>query len=158
MFREMRRSGQALSREECIRLLREETRGVLSLLGDDDYPYGVPLNHYYDPEDGALYFHGGLTGHRVDAFHRWDKASFCVYDPGVSREGEWAKTVRSVIVFGRLSEVVDRAEILRVCRLLCLKFTRDEAYIRRELEQAGPRTMLLRLTPDHITGKTVLEA
>ena len=158
MFREMRRPGQALSLEECIRLLTEETRGVLSLLGDEGYPYGVPLNHYYDPADGALYFHGGLEGHRVDAFRRCGKASFCVYDRGVSREGEWAKTVNSVIVFGRLTEVGDRGEVLRISRLLSLKFTRDEAYIRRELEQAGPRTLLLRLTPEHMTGKRVLEA
>ena len=158
MFREMRRADQALSREDCIRLLTEETRGVLSLLGDEGYPYGVPLNHYYDPEDGCLYFHGGFTGHRVDAFRRCGKASFCTFDRGVSREGEWAKRVKSVVVFGRLKAVEDRAEVLRVSRLLSLKFTRDEEYIRRELEQYGPATLLLRLKPEHMTGKSVLEA
>ena len=158
MFREMRRLSQALSREECVRLLTEETRGVLSLLGDEGYPYGVPLNQYYDPEDGCLYFHGGMTGHRVDAFRRCGKASFCVFDRGVSREGEWAKQVKSVIVFGCLEAVEDRREVLRISRLLSLKFTRDEEYIRRELEQAGPRTLLLRLKPEHMTGKRVLEA
>lgn len=158
MFREMRRAGRALAREECIRLLEEEPRGVLSLLGDEGYPYGVPLNHYYSPEDGALYFHGGFSGHRADAFRRCDKASFCVCAPEDLPEGEWARTVKSVIVFGRLEEVEDRAEVLRLCRLLSLKFTRDEEYIRREIEQAGPRTMLLRLKPEHMTGKTVREA
>lgn len=158
MFREMRRANQALSREECIRLLTEETRGVLSLLGDEGYPYGVPLNHYYDPGDGALYFHGGLTGHRVDAFRRCDKASFCVFDRGTAREGEWALTVRSVIVFGRLAEVSDRQELLRITRLLSLKFTGDEEYIRRELEKYAAATLLLRLTPEHISGKTVTES
>ena len=158
MFREMRRAGEALSREECIRLLEEEPRGVLSLLGDDGYPYGVPLNQYYCPEDGTLYFHGGLSGHRVDAFRRCDKASFCVCAPEDLPEGEWMRRVKSVIVFGRLAEVEDRAEVLRICRLLSLKFTRDEAYIRRELEQAGPRTMLLRMKPEHISGKTIRES
>lgn len=35
MFREMHRAKQAISREECIRLLKIETRGVLSVIGDD---------------------------------------------------------------------------------------------------------------------------
>lgn len=158
MYREMRRANQALSREECVRVLTEEKRGVLSLLGDEGWPYGVPLNHYYCPEDGCLYFHGGLTGHRVDAFRRCDRASFCVYDEGYVKEGSWGKNVRSVIVFGRLTQVTDRQEAMRLARLLSLKFTRDEEYIRAETEKYGPATLVLRLTPEHMTGKLVNES
>ena len=46
MFRDMRRQKQAISAEDCIELLKNETRGVLSMIGDDGYPYGVPINHY----------------------------------------------------------------------------------------------------------------
>lgn len=45
MFRKMRRFQQQLSDKKCIAVLKSETRGVLSILGDDDYPYGIPLNH-----------------------------------------------------------------------------------------------------------------
>lgn len=38
MFREMWRFKQQISGEECLRILREQPRGVLSMLGDDDYP------------------------------------------------------------------------------------------------------------------------
>ena len=55
MFRELVRKNKQLSKEECIRLLTEETRGVLSVLGDDGYPYGMPMNHFYNPEDGKIY-------------------------------------------------------------------------------------------------------
>ena len=41
MFREMRRKKQDLSEEECIDILINEPRGVLAVLGDDDYPYAV---------------------------------------------------------------------------------------------------------------------
>ena len=58
MFRKMRRSPQALTKEEIVEVLKKETRGVLSVQGDDGYPYGVPINHYYDEETGKLYFHG----------------------------------------------------------------------------------------------------
>ena len=43
MFRQMRRIKQQISEADCIRILREEKRGVLSMLGDDGYPYGIPL-------------------------------------------------------------------------------------------------------------------
>ena len=56
MFREMVRKKQQLTKEEAIELLKKEPRGVLSLLGDDGYPYGVPIDHWYNPEDGKLYF------------------------------------------------------------------------------------------------------
>ena len=35
MFREMRRFKQQISEEECIQILKEQPRGVLSMLGDD---------------------------------------------------------------------------------------------------------------------------
>ena len=53
MFREMRRRPQALSHEEIVDLLKKETRGVMSVQGDDGYPYGVPINHYYNEEDSG---------------------------------------------------------------------------------------------------------
>ncbi len=64
MFRPMRRIKQQLPEAECIEILKAEPRGVLSLLGDDGYPYGIPLDHWYCPEDGRLYFHGAREGTR----------------------------------------------------------------------------------------------
>ena len=140
MFRPMRRFKQQISEEECIRILQEEKRGVLSMLGEDGYPYGIPLNHWYNPEDGKLYFHGAKTGHKIDALRKNNKVSYCVHDAGFRREGEWALNVMSVIVFGRI------------------KFTDDEAYLRRELSNALPRVQCLALSIDHMSGKLVNES
>ena len=46
MFRPLRRIKQQLSQETCISVLKNEVRGVLSVLGDNNYPYGVPINFY----------------------------------------------------------------------------------------------------------------
>ena len=108
MFREMARIKKQLPKEECIELLTKELRGVLSVLGDNDYPYGMPINHYYCPEDGKIYFHGGKRGHKIDAMRRHPKASFCVFDEGFRRDGEWALNIRSVIVDG--AGVIDQQE------------------------------------------------
>lgn len=158
MFREMVRQKQQLAKEECIEILKNEKRGVLSVLGDDDYPYGMPLNHYYCEEDGKIYFHGGKKGHKIDAMKRHDKASFCVYDEGFRKEGEWALNIRSVIVFGRIEFIPDRETTYRISAELSRKFTNDEEYIRRELEKSGPGTLMFALIPEHMTGKLVNEA
>ena len=160
MFRTMRRFKQQISEEECIRILQEEKRGILSMHGEDGYPYGIPMNHWYNPEDGKLYFHCAKTGHKLDAIRKNDKVSYCVYDQGFRKDGDWALNIRSVVVFCRARIVDDAEDDLRrrIAVGLCRKFTDDEAFLQKELVNAMPRAAFLELTPDHMTGKLVNES
>ena len=158
MFREMLRIKQALPKEECIAILKSEPRGVLSVLGDGDYPYGMPVNHFYCEDDGKIYFHGGKRGHKIDAIRRHNKVSFCVHDEGYRKDGEWALNIKSVIVFGCVEIVEDQDWAMEVSRRLSRKFTQDEAYIDREIALSGAGTLVLCLTPEHMTGKLVNES
>ena len=158
MFRELTRRKQQLPAAACIDVLKNEKRGVLSVLGDDGYPYGMPMNHFYNEADGKLYFHCGKHGHRTDALRRCEKASFCVTDGGRQTDGDWALRFNSVIVFGTVSFIEDPAVIADLTAKLSRKFTDDEAYIRQEIEKFGPATVLLCLTPAHISGKSVTES
>ena len=158
MFRPMLRSKQQLSDPECIDILKNEPRGVLSVLGDGGYPYGMPLNHYYCEQDGKLYFHGGKKGHKIDTLRNNDKASFCVYDSGFRREGEWALNIRSVIVFGRVEFIEDQERVYEISRALSRKFTNDETYIENEIRRSGPGTLMFALIPEYMTGKLVNES
>ena len=158
MFREMMRKKQQISREECIEVLKSQPRGVLSVLGDEGYPYGMPMNHWYCEEDGKLYFHSGMKGHRTDAMQACDKASFCVCDEGYRREGEWALNIRSVIAFGRLQVVTDEKKIMEFIWRLGDKFTDDQDYLEREIAQALDHTLVFALDVEHMTGKLVNEA
>ena len=158
MFRELTRKNKELPLEACLEILKNEKRGVLSVLGDDGYPYGMPMNHYFDPDDGCIYFHSGIGGHRQDALSACDKVSFCVYDQGFSEEGEWALKIKSVIVFGRM-EILDRMDLIYdISRKLSHKFILDEEYITREIESFAHETLILRLIPEHICGKLVTES
>jgi nitroimidazol reductase NimA-like FMN-containing flavoprotein (pyridoxamine 5'-phosphate oxidase superfamily) len=157
MFREMLRKKQQLDEKECIGILKKELRGVLSVIGDEGYPYGMPINHYYCEEDGKIYFHGGRTGHKVDALRKNDRVSLCIYDQGVRNEGEWFLTFRSVIVFGRCEEVKDHEKALEISRQLSYKFTDDDSYIEEEIVKSGPGTLCFAITPEHISGKLVRE-
>lgn len=158
MFRPVTRFKQQLPEQECIDILNQELRGVLCVLGDGGYPYGLPINHFYCPEDGKIYFHSGKTGHKIDAMRRCPKASFCVYDQGYRKEGQWALNIRSVIVFGKIEMVEDQEKVYDIARRLSRKFTQDESYIDREILRSGPRTLLFALVPEYMTGKLVNES
>ena len=160
MFREMRRFRQQINREECIQILTEQPRGVLSMLGDDDYPYGIPLYHWYCEENGRLYFHCAKTGHKRDAVRKHDKVSYCVCDEGFRKEGDWALNIRSVVIFGRIHPVDEEDDALRrkIATGLCRKFTDDEAFLQKELTNALTRASFLELIPEHMTGKLVNES
>lgn len=158
MFRELIRKNKKISMEECLRILKTEKRGVLSVNGDNGYPYGMPMNHWYNEEDGKIYFHCGKVGHRLDALKKDNRVSFCTYDEGYRNQGEWAFNVKSVIVFGEIEIVDELDRIIDITKKLSYKFTHDDEYIHAEIKQHAHRTLLLVLTPEHICGKLVQES
>lgn len=158
MFRELSRKNQQISCEQCLEILENEVRGILSVIGDNGYPYGMPMNYYYDKNDGKLYFHCGKNGHRTDALKKCNKVSFCVTDKGTRKTGEWAINFRSVIIFGRVDFIEDIDEIIRISRALSYKFTSDTQYIDKEIELYAHKTLCFSLTPENICGKRVNEA
>ena len=158
MFRKIVRKKPKLEKTEIIQILKTEKRGVLSVCGDDGYPYGLPINYWYDEENERIYFHSGKRGHKVDAISTNDKVSFCVYDKGYKKDGEWALNIKSVIVFGRMSVVEDEIRALEIFRKLSLKFTDDIEYIDSEIQKYANATLCYELRPEHITGKIVNEA
>lgn len=157
MFRDLVRKKQALSLEDCLTLLKSERRGVLAVLGDGGYPYAVPMDHWYCEEDGKIYFHGGKSGHKIDAMRACPRVSYCVMDSGTPVEDAWWVRVRSVIVFGRVEFVDDYDRAMEISRQLSYQFTQDETYIADEIRTSGPGTLVFALVPEHITGKIVTE-
>ena len=158
MFRKMRRSHQALSHEEMIDLLKTETRGVMSVQGDNGYPYGFPINHYYDEEANKIYIHGANFGHRVSAVKADPKVSYCVFGGEYQKEGDWAKYVKSVIVFGKAELIEDYNEVVRISTLLCNKFPCPPEYVESEINKDAPRTLVIAIDIEDMNGKLVHEA
>ena len=158
MFRDLTRKHKQLPCDECIKLLTEEKRGILSVNGDDGYPYGMPMNHFYNSEDGCIYFHCGKGGHRNDSLEKCGKVSFCVHDKGYTKDGEWALNIKSVIVFGKVEIIDDMDSIVRITEKLSHKFTNDDEYIQKEIKGFASKTLLLQLVPEHICGKLVNES
>jgi nitroimidazol reductase NimA-like FMN-containing flavoprotein (pyridoxamine 5'-phosphate oxidase superfamily) len=157
MFRELTRIKQKLTTAKCEQILTTQTRGVLSVNGENGFPYAMPMNHFYNSDDGYVYFHTGKNGYRNDCIKNNDKACFCVYTNGERIENSWAYRVESVIVFGEIEIVEDLQTIIDISKKLCYKFTTDENYIQTEITNHAKNTILLRLKPKHVCGKTVKE-
>ena len=109
-------------------------------------------------EDGKIYFHGAKEGHKIDSIVKCDKVCFCVYDKGYKKEGDWALNIKSVVIFGRIRLVTDTEKAKEICTNICRKFTDDEEYIQKELNNALSRVQCLELIPEHMTGKLVNES
>ena len=155
MFRDMRRLKQQLSKEECERILREQSRGVLAVSGDEGYPYTVPLNFVY--ADGCIYFHSALAGHKIEAMRKCDKASFCVMDQKELSDDGWSYYFHSVVSFGRVREITDTAEKNEKLRMLGLKYFPTAEMADIEIAQSGARCTIVELRIEHLTGKRVHE-
>ncbi|MGX8680242.1 MAG: pyridoxamine 5'-phosphate oxidase family protein [bacterium] len=156
-MRTMRRFKPQITDEECQNVLKTTTRGVLSVYGEDGYPYGMPLNHYYDEASHKIYFHGAKEGHKVDAFTKNPHVSFCVMNQGTKYGDDWFYTVESVVVFGRMQAVEDEAEKEWIARHLAAKFPISQESLEKEIASALPRAACYELTIDHMTGKRVRE-
>ena len=155
-MRQMRRFRQELTPEECDQVLERQTSGVLAVLGDEGYPYAVPLSYVY--EGGKIYFHCAKEGHKLDAIRKDNKVSFCVVDQDQVVPEEYTTYFRSVIVFGTAKLLEDEKEKRQALEALAAKYSPHEAEGReKEIQSQFSRVALVELTPNCITGKEAIE-
>lgn len=157
MFREMRRKKQQLTQEETMVILREGTSGVLSLTGDEGYPYGVPLSYVYDGD--KLYFHCAKEGHKIDAIRKNPKASFCVIEQDEIVPEKYTTCYRSVIAFGSVRILENEGEKRRAIEELALKYAPEDSEENRQnyIEKDWEPLCMLEMTVEHLSGKEAIE-
>lgn len=156
MFRPLRRFKQALSQERCEEILCKGSYGVLAVLGDEGYPYTVPLNYHYC--GGRIYFHTAASGHKLDAVRGCDKVSFCVVDKDELVAEKLTTYFRSVVVFGRIRIIEDteekRAAVVALSRRY---FPHMEEKIQKEASGTLKNLCMLELSIEHMSGKEAIE-
>lgn len=131
MFREMRRKKQELSKEECIDILQTAKTAVLGVVGDDGYPYTVPINFVY--ANDKIYFHGAKNGHKIDAINKCNKVSLCVVDKDDFVEEELTTYFKSVILFGKARILNTDKEIFHAAKVFGLKYNNDVTAVEKEI-------------------------
>jgi nitroimidazol reductase NimA-like FMN-containing flavoprotein (pyridoxamine 5'-phosphate oxidase superfamily) len=152
VFRDIRRRNRALSEEQAREILARAEHGVLSTLGADGWPYGVPVNHVLSGD--VLYVHCALEGHKVENIAHEERVSFCAVASATVLPAELSTLYDSAIVFGRAALVTDPAEKRQALELLAIRFCggmTPEA--EHTIATSGPVTALVRIRIERITGK-----
>jgi len=152
MSHDIRRTDRALPETEAYAILREGGDGVLATMGEDGYPYAVPMNHVL--ADGAIYLHCAQTGHKLENLANCDKVSYCVVSDREVVPAELSTNYRSAVVFGRAVRVEDPEEKRRGLMALLQRFAPE--YMEnglKTLEKEFARTAVLRIDIDRITAK-----
>ena len=157
MFREMRRNRQQLSEEESLAVLERGTSGVLAVLGDEGYPYAVPLSYVY--RNGKIYFHCAKSGHKLEALKHCGKVSFCVVDQDQVKPEEYTTYFRSVIAFGRIRILEDDIEKRSAIEKLAVKYAPDETAenLNKAIEREWKPLCMLEMEIEHLSGKQAIE-
>lgn len=148
----MRRKAQQMSEADCLAVLARAQEGVLSVQGDDGYPYGVPVNFLY--ADGRILLHCAREGHKMDALRRSDKVSFCVVDERTVVPSEYSTAYRSVILFGRARVVEEAEAMIPLLDALAARFVPDGPDARRiYIDKYLRGVAVVEIAVEHMTGK-----
>lgn len=155
MFRQMRRIRQLLSKEDTAAVMERCTNGILACLGDEDYPYAVPLSYVYF--NGKIYFHSAKTGHKIDALAKNPKVSFAVVDEDTIVGKEYTTYFRSAIAFGK-ARIAEGEERLAAFGALVEKYSGDQPEdARNKAVERCEQSSFVAIDIEHMTGKEAIE-
>lgn len=148
----MRRIKQQLTQEECEKILERGRTGVLAVLGDDGYPYTVPINYYYT--DGKIYLHCAKSGHKLDAIRSNPKVSFCVVERDDILQEKFTTLFKSAVAFGKAEILVDKEEMRSSVTALAEKYCSDFLdEVPAEVERGFDILCMIKINIEHLTGK-----
>lgn len=99
----MRRKDRETDEEEARQLLGRGEYGVLSTVGSDGAPYGVPLSYVH--RESEIYFHSAPDGRKVENLSAGASASFCVVGATEVQPEMLSTRYESVIASGEVREL-----------------------------------------------------
>ena len=166
MFRKMRRFKQELSFDECEKILQKNSTGILGVVGDEGYPYTVPLNYAYF--ENKIYFHSAKAGHKIDAIKENNKvlrefytnsdiALFCIVDKDELFSENLTTLFKSVIIFGKAEVLEDADENQKLVEIFSKKYSDNIEKIRVESQSEKNNFYMVKIEIEKISGKQAIE-
>jgi hypothetical protein len=150
-MRSVRRKEREIKREEALGILKKGEYGILSTSGEENQPYGVPVNYCFIAD--CIYFHSAPVGHKIANFRYNPKVSFCVVGNTSIIPAEFSSKYESVIVFGRLYEVFGE-EKQKALEELLRKYSADFfAAGLKEIASHQDKTRVFKISVNEVSGK-----
>ncbi|MGM0446370.1 MAG: pyridoxamine 5'-phosphate oxidase family protein [Bacillota bacterium] len=151
MFKKMRRDEKKLSEKKVYDILKTTEYGILSTVGENGYPYGVPVN--YIILNKKIYFHCAKDGHKLDNIRFNNRVSFSVVNKYELVPNNFTSKYESVIVFGK-AKFVDKEIKREALRGFIDKFSpsfKEKGY--KYVDNALDKTEIVEITIEDIKGK-----
>ena len=139
--------------DQTLDILNRSEYGILSTIGVDNVPYGVPMNFVY--EDGVIYFHcAKAVGYKVSNIIHNSNACFTVINDVCLQPKTFSTKYSSAIVFGKVSIVEDEDEKKKGLEALIKKLSPE--YIEsgmKYIDKSASQTYVLKMEITEMTGK-----
>ncbi len=150
----LRRSDRALSEEAAMQVAENAEYGVLSIMGNDGYPYAVPLNFVRCGE--YFYAHSAKEGKKLDSISIAQANKVCInfVETAAAIPEKFSFEYKSATLFCTVSTVSDRAEKVCALKKLIEKYSPD--FIEKGYEyvaRSSDKAAVLRFKIDGISGK-----
>lgn len=152
MFRPMRRTDRAISREEAYELLKNGEYGILGTIELNGYPCGTPFNYAVD--GNYIYVHFAITGNVFENIQNNNKVSFTYVGKTELLPEEFVTNYASVMVFGK-AKIADDEEKRHGLMLLLKKYS--PMFMKpgiEHIEEDFNNANVLKIEIEHITGKS----
>ena len=170
----MRRKDREMSREYGLAVIDKSNFGVVSMIEENNEPYGIPLSIIR--EENTLYFHSAKEGKKVNNFEENPKVSIAFIEevkiPENFTEEELNEIVKdkskisllissvftteyeSSIVKGKVKLVEDEKEKIKAMKLICEKYTPTKMkYFNMAIESGLKRTNIYKVEIESISSK-----
>ena len=147
----VRRSDREITIQEAIELLDVAEYGIMSTVGKDGQPYGLPLSYVY--KNDCIYFHCAVSGHKLENIVHNSKVSFCVIGRTKVLPDKFGTEYESAMIFGAASEVhgAERHDaLLWLLEKYCPGFIEEG---NKYIEQKDQITRVFKIEIDRISGK-----
>ena len=149
----MRRKDRETEEERAREILALENWGVLSVEGDDGFPYGVPVNYAF--VEGKIYIHAtNCESHKSDAIRRNEKVCFTVVSRHEIEKEKLTTHYASAVVFGTARIIEEETGKIEAIKKMMSRLAPDMAQkVDEHCKNSIERVIMIEITPLHITGK-----
>ncbi len=151
--REVRRKDREITDlEECKEIIRNNNLGLLSTISEDNTPYIVPLNYFYDGE--TIYFHSAIEGHKIDNIKKNPMVCFCVVGQHKVNLEKFTTSYESVMAFGKAEIVADLETKIQVLNGM-MKYLGREVDVTNhyKINVIEDKTAIIKIEISRLTGK-----
>ena len=150
---EMLRKDRMLNQGETIDILNRSEYWILSTVGKDNAPYGVPLNFAY--VEGVIYFHcAKANGYKIINIINNSNVCFTVVDDVCLQPEILSTKYKSAILFGKISIVEDIEEKKKGLEALIKKLSPEYMEVGMKcIDKNTDKTYILKMEVAEMTGK-----